>query len=358
MPDLPLRPLEKMGLKELERIRLLLRGGSVVEWRQLHFRTRDEVDRFLKLWLLDTENPIDEFWMRTILADAVDYLRTNFKYRVAAAVANPKELHDLFLYASGAIASRYRKISCIVLKVMHVLQHVEARELRFQLAVSEADFARLATERVQAVVDLARAKGLQIVSFSDSIKSRASIVTKLLGKGSSTGAVLHDLIRFRITVREHDDLIPLIYFLTQRLLPFNGVVPEQTENTLIRFRDLVEKNPNFQRYAGQLHLDLDYEERTAHARNDYSGSTYRTLNFVAEIPIRLDQFLPPPDLDVRERRSRVGVATCEFQIFDVATQEENERGENAHYRYKERQRETVLKRLSRGLVIPRGNRKK
>ena len=33
LPDLPLRPIAEMGLKELERIRLILRGGSVIEWR-------------------------------------------------------------------------------------------------------------------------------------------------------------------------------------------------------------------------------------------------------------------------------------------------------------------------------------
>ena len=42
-----------MGLKELERIRLVLRGGSVIEWRRLHFTTWDEVDRFLRLAQID-----------------------------------------------------------------------------------------------------------------------------------------------------------------------------------------------------------------------------------------------------------------------------------------------------------------
>ena len=40
IPEVPLRTVQDMGLKELERIRLILRGGSVIEWRRLHFRTR------------------------------------------------------------------------------------------------------------------------------------------------------------------------------------------------------------------------------------------------------------------------------------------------------------------------------
>src|SRR4051794_27810952 len=141
-----------MGLKELERIRLILRGGSVLEWRRLHFKARDEVDRFLRLSQIDPENPHDEEWVRTILADSVEYLRKTFDYRVADPVANPGEMHDLFLYASGAKEPRrYRKIACIVLKTMHVISHIEGRDLLFKLAVSEAELAQLVTERVTAV---------------------------------------------------------------------------------------------------------------------------------------------------------------------------------------------------------------
>ena len=122
LPDIPLCTVEQMGLRELERLRLILRGGSVIDWRRMHFQTRDEVDRFLRLCQLDTSRPYDEAWARTILADAVEYLRKTFDYRVVDAVARPKEIHDLFLYASGAEgAPRYRRIACIVLKVMHVI---------------------------------------------------------------------------------------------------------------------------------------------------------------------------------------------------------------------------------------------
>ena len=42
-----LRPLERLGVGELEALRLLLRGGSVIDWRRLEFRTGEEVTRFL-----------------------------------------------------------------------------------------------------------------------------------------------------------------------------------------------------------------------------------------------------------------------------------------------------------------------
>lgn len=353
LPDLPVRPVSEMGLKELERIRLILRGGSVIEWRRLHYTTWDEVDRFLRLLQIDPSNASDEAWVRTVLADAVEYLRKTFNYRVADAVAHPNMIHDLFLFASGQIDKRFRKIACVVLKVMHVIQHIDARDLLFKISVSEAELSQMVTDRVTEVLQEAREKGLPIVDFSDSIKTRESTITKLIAKRDSTAAVVYDRTRFRVIVKERSDIIPTLYFLTQRLLPFNFLVPAQTENTLIRFKDLVSQHANFKRYSRQLHLDPDFEEREMKSRNTFSGDSYRILNFVADVPLRLDAYLPPPEADERQRKCRITLASCEFQMADEATAERNEHGENNHEAYKARQRAVVLKRLSSGLVVPR-----
>ncbi len=356
LPDLPVRHVEEMGLKELERIRLILRGGSIIEWRRMHMKTWDEVDRFLRLQQVDPSNAHDEAWVRAVLASAVEYLRKTFNYRVADAVAHPNMIHDLFLYASGQIDKKLRKIACVVLKTMHVIQHIEARDVLFYIALPEAELARLVTARVNAALEEAKAKGLPIVEVSDSIKTREATITKLLAKKDSTAAVVYDRTRFRIIVKDREDVIPTLYFLTQRLIPFNFVVPAQTDNTLVRFKDLVDRYPNFRRYVKQLHLDVDFEEREMSnrpGRNTFSGSTYQVLNFVADVPLRLDAVLPPPDEDGRERKCRITLATCEFQLVDEATAIANEKGENAHERYKQRQRDVVLKRLSSGLVVPR-----
>ncbi len=358
LPDLPVRTVQEMGLKELERIRLILRGGSVLEWRRLHFKQRDEVDRFLRLCQIDPTSAHDNEWVRSILADAVEYLRKTFDYKVADAVANPVEIHDLFLFASGAKEPRrLRKIACIVLKVIHVIQHIEGRDLLFKLAVSEAELAQHVTERVTAVAEEMRAKGLHIVEFADSIKTRESIISKLIAKRESTAATVYDRTRFRIIVKKPADVLPVLYFLTQRLVPFNFLVPTQTENSLINFKTLLHEHANFAKHANDLHLDEDYEEReAAKPNNRFSGEGYRILNFVADVPIRLDAYLPPPEKDLRPRKGRIALALCEFQICDEAQAVVNEHGENSHERYKQRQREVVLKRLSRGLVVPKGTK--
>ena len=345
-----------MGLKELERVRLILRGGSIIDWRRLHFRDRDEVDRFLRLCCLDLTNPQDEAWARSVLAEAVEYLRKTFSYRVADVVARPAEIHDLFLLASGVKEPhRLRRIACIVLKVMHVVQHIEGRDLLFRLAVSEADISRMVTAKVNGVLAEAREKGLPVLEFSTSVKSRESFITKLLAKKENVAAQVYDKTRFRIVTRTRADILPTLYFLTQRLFPFNFVVPGQTENSLLPFKSLLRDFPHFSAFAEELHLDPDFEAREGSGWNEFSGSNYRVLNFVVDVPLRLDEFLPPPELDRRERKGHIGFTLVEFQLMDARTAEINEQGDNAHARYKHRQKLRVLRRLSRGLVVPRSD---
>jgi uncharacterized protein (TIGR04552 family) len=353
--DLPLRPVSEMGLKELERLRLILRGSSVIDWRRLHFGTRAQVDHFLKLCELDMSRPHDDEWARTLLADAVDYLRRTFRYRVPRELARPKEIHDLFLLASEKNGKgRARRIACILLKVMHVLQHIEARDLLFRLPVSEEDIAELLTTKVVGVAAQMQDRGLPVAEFSDSVKTRESLITKLIAKEDTVAAQVYDRIRFRIITHRYEDLLPVLYDLTKHLFPFNFVVPGQSENSLLPFREVVRSHPNFQRYAEALQLDVGYEEREEEplTTNQFSGETYRALNFVVDVPLRMDDFLPAPESDHRARKGRIVFGQCEFQIIDAETARNNEQGENSHERYKRRQRVQVLRRLARGLIIP------
>lgn len=352
--DLPLRPVREMGLKELERIRLILRGGSVIEWRRLHFKSREEVTRFLRLCELDPANPVDEAWIRTALSDAVEYLRKTFNYLVTDAVANPEQVEDLFLYASGVKEPRrYRKIACIVLKVMHVIQHIEGHDLLYHLSISEAELAELATRKVLGIADEMHRKGIPVVEFADSIKTRDSLVTKLLAKKETVAAQVYDKTRFRIITRTREDILPVLYYLTQRLFPFNFVVPGQAENTLMSFKGVLTDYPHFKKHVSELHLNADYEEIEGRSNNTFSGSTYRVLNFVIDLPLRMDAYLPPPELDRRPRKCRTTFALVELQIVDDQTALVNERGDNAHEKYKRRQKRSVLRRLSQGLVVPK-----
>ena len=352
-PD-PCRPLETMGVAELEALRLLLRGGSVIDWRRLNFKQPAEVDAFLRLNLFELGDPRDERRLRVVLAQAVEYLRAAFGYRVASPVAEPADLRHLFLLASGAAEpARYRRIACVVLKVMHVIHHLEARELLFRTPIREADLAERVHRRIMAEAAGMAALGMPLVEFVGSVKSRESLVTKLLAKKESVAAQVFDRVRYRVVCERRDQLAGVAWHLTQHLFPFNYAVPGQTRNSLLRFGELLGRHPEGDAITDQLQLPLDAEKRTAAVpRNEFSGDGFKTLNFVVDVPVRVDELLPPEDPRADEL-GRIVFSLVEFQVLDAATARTNEAGDSSHDRYKRRQLQRVLRRLSRGLVVPK-----
>src|SRR5690348_15784865 len=215
-------------------MRVILRGGSVIDWRRLHFQSKEEVDHYLRLCLFEPDDPFDRARLQRILDEAVDYLRTSFRYRVAEEVARPRQAQDLFLLASGAREpQRLRRIACLVLKVMHVVHHVEARGLLHRARVSEDELMQLVSRRVEEAIAQLRREGLPIVAAAGSVKTRHSVITKLLAKKETLAAQIYDRVRYRVVTAEHQHVLPVLMRLCDILLPFNFVVPGQTQNTLI-----------------------------------------------------------------------------------------------------------------------------
>ena len=86
--------------------------------------------------------------------------------------------------------------------------------------------------------------------------------------------------------------------------------------------------------------------------NVFSSRGYRMLNFVADVPLRLNAALTEVNSPALSNNF-IGFLMVEFQICDEATDRANQEGENSHLAYKARQKKQVLQRLSKGLVIPR-----
>jgi uncharacterized protein (TIGR04552 family) len=107
--------------------------------------------------------------------------------------------------------------------------------------------------------------------------------------------------------------------------------------------------PSLADLAPQLEAGL-HDEEPEMQQNEFSGNSYKVLNFVAEIPVLL------PERTVTAGDGRIVFCMVELQLVDRETAIANESGQNAHGRYKKRQLRRVLRRLSRGLVVPRGTR--
>ncbi|MGB5350162.1 MAG: TIGR04552 family protein, partial [Polyangiales bacterium] len=54
-----LRGLDEFSLADLEAIRVLLRGGSVVDWHRLNFADEQEAEAFVRAQEIDPHDPSD-----------------------------------------------------------------------------------------------------------------------------------------------------------------------------------------------------------------------------------------------------------------------------------------------------------
>lgn len=328
---------DKLSLQDINEIRLLLRGQSVVDWHRLALSHESEVRRLLALNSIDIDDDRDVRRLEQLRSQAVRYVRDTLRLRIDETIATEVPWLQLPLLAS-TIESPYQAQACMLLKVMHVIYHLDARELRTMLAISEHEIYALVERSVAVIFDELQTSGVPVVEFSWSRKSRESLITKLLVKRETSAARVFDRLRFRIVVSNPSDLVPTLHIMLQRCIPFNYIVPTQTVNTLIDPQQLSVV------YGPMDEFDVDREDSQHRVSNEFSGSNFRILNFVADLPIRVHSLLPPEQQSV-ETYGHVVFVLAEFQIMDKQTAKANEKGENSHMQYKHRQHQRVRLRL-------------
>lgn len=323
-----------------------------MDWVRLHLNDLDEVDAFLRVNELDPYDPLDLERLADLHLRAMEYLSTHLRFRpFPDEVSKPVDLRELFLLASASHRRRLRMQACMTLKVMHIINYQEGHELLSRLPLSGAEVSILLRAKVERVVRGMLERGFPIVDFKGNAKTNDSILSKLLAKKDSQAARVLDKLRFRLVVERIEDIPRLVGTLTAELLPFNYLVPNQSDNTLLDLDRLLVRAGNVAAIrAGGRGGQVNESGETSWAqgsKNEFSGPSYRVVSFVSEVPVRVEKVLPLEGAAV-ERLGRIVFGTVEFQIVDRASGDANESGQNRHALYKMRQRSRVKERLERG----------
>lgn len=346
--DVDLRRLEHLSLADLEGIRLLLSGGSVIDWHRLNFKDEREVDDYLRSLALDPKNAADHARAEAVKNAAIGYLRRNFEFPIPKAVAQ-KEVGELLLMASG---KGHRQVcACAILKVMHIIHHLEARELMFMLPISDQELFHLVEQKVYRVIGGMLARGFPILEFIGGRKNKDSLYTKLLSKPETHAAQIYDKLRFRIVTRAPDDIFPTLNYLMRHVFPFNYTVPKESTNTLLPFRRYCESHPQLFELLHQLQFPPNFEEAgDEHLDNQFTALSYRVIHFVVDMPVRVPKEAMDQAPPAAWALGQVIFGQTEFQIVDRETEQTNEMGDASHDAYKRRQQHAVAERLKVGLA--------
>lgn len=343
--------LDRFTTADLELVRLILRGGGVLDWRRLNFNA-SERKAFCRVHGLDLGNDHDVALVERIRDEAVVYLQEHFEFPIPRPVRNASLLDLLGMAADDG--NRHRRLcACTLLKAMHMINHFDASEARQALKMTDQELFRFAERRIYQTVSKMMADRLPVVEFMGGRKQRASMVTKLLSKGNPLAAQLFDKMRFRVITATREDVLPVINFLARNLFPFNYVLAGESYNTLLPFFSFCSEHEHLAKLLDKLQLDPNLEDRMQPLTNEHTSPRYKVVHWVADLPLRVPDFqnayltdginpIPRPILYVR----------AELQILDRRAHRENERGDASHRRYKTRQREAVAERLKVGLRQP------
>jgi uncharacterized protein (TIGR04552 family) len=338
-----LKPLDELTLMELEALRLILRGDSIIDWHRLHLSGEDEARRFLETQEFRPDEAADRARLESIKNEAIAYLRRHFEFPIPKPVARAS-VEELLLLASGR--GHRQLCACTILKAMHIIHHLDGRELLYSIPMADQEVFHLVEEKVYRVIGGMLAAGFPITEFVGGRKNKDSLYTKLLSKSEATAAAIYDKLRFRIVTRTADDILPVLLYLSERLLPFNYVVPGESINTIFHFRSYCEHRPHLQAMLPELQGAAD-DELTV-GDNSFSAQSYRVIHFVVDLPVRLPAEIMEMAPPAAWALGPIIFVLCEFQIIDRDTEAANELGEASHAAYKERQKQAVMRRLKLG----------
>ncbi len=334
-------PVDEFSLADIEAIRLILSGDSVIDWHRLSYTSEREVAEAIAAQEFRLDDQADCERLESLKQQAIGYLHRQFNFPVPKAVASATTA-ELMLMASG---QGHRQVcACSILKCMHIIHHLDGRELLFVLPMSDQEVFQAVEEKVYRVIGNMLAHAHPVIEFVGGRKNKDSLYTKLLSKQDTIAAQIYDKLRFRIVVRHVHDILPILHYLTRTLFPFSYIVPGQSENSVFDFQEFCAGFPNLREQYPQLQADTD--GGFSRSPNQFSAESYRVLHFVVDMPVRLPTRIleraPPNAID---KYGRIIFVICEFQIVDHETDTKNELGEASHAAYKERQKLAVMRRL-------------
>jgi uncharacterized protein (TIGR04552 family) len=351
-----LKRLEEFTLADLEAVRLILRGDSVIDWHRLNFKTSDQIRDFILSQELRPSDASDQARMTRVRNEAVGYLRRHLEYPIPKPVERAS-LEELIAMA-GTTGHR-QMCACTILKCMHIIHHLEGRELLFVLPLSDQEVFHVVEEKVYRVIGSMLAGGFPITEFVGGRKNKDSLYTKLLSKQESVAAQIYDKLRFRIVTRSKADIFPVIQYLSQKLFPFNYVIPGQSINSIFPFKHYCSENEHLSPMLSEMQAGRDDDYTPTD--NTFTAEEYRIIHFIVDMPVRLPRRIldrAPPSAGLL---GSIIFVICEFQVIDRDTEAGNEHGEASHDRYKERQRKAVMRRLQLGMremKVPPGRKRK
>ncbi len=341
----------------------LIGGTPILEAPAPQVHSLEEARSFLRTYGYDTENAQDQERLWHVHSRAVTYLKTRIleeNEEVPERLSDPTKLIDvanLLVIAAQPERSDEKKWACVLLKVMHVVTHLQNDLFSyFSSEIQEQIFKPYKTFVTQDPAtglslggqddtDPIRLQKIELKPFKDS----NSAITKLLAKPEAVAFGLMDKIGVRIVTLSILDVFRVMQFLVkEHVVSYPHVVPGQTNNSIFpvnlflkivdeaKKKGISDPREINDLLKSQIEKGIDPSQFLI-KQNDFTASTYRFVKFINRQLVKVDV--------AGNDKPLTFFYPYEVQIMDYDNYLESMSGEASHEEYKGRQRNKARIRL-------------
>lgn len=338
----------------------LVGGLSPLDLKSLKIQNLEQAHSFIKTYGFDVNKAADEKMLWNYHRRAVTYIRSNLLDKgeeIPEALSDPNKLQNIaniLIYASisDGRENSLQKWSCAILKLMHVLVHLDndlftQYSKKIQSQILEPIDSQIYNDPISGIFlgSPSESDHIALKKFTvKPFKSTDSSITKLLAKPEEVAFSILDKIGIRFVTKHLFDVFRVMrYLVNHNLISFPHNVADQSNNTLYPVNLFLEVMENFQVKEDHSLEEIDkilrekLEQATDRAEfrnklNHFSSQDYRFVKFITRRLVRINIIRKGVEKQLNF------FYPFEVQIVDYETYLQNLSGEASHEKYKARQR--------------------
>ena len=325
-------------------LRAVIEDRSIIDTKGLDVRSIEEADSFLMNYGFDQNLSPDRQELAAIREQSIAFLEDillNEDESIIPVVRNEPDIRQLLIWASEHNGSEQARWSCAVLRVMHCFAHCGTHFTDcYEDQIHNQILGRI-EPHIRHENDKVFIGDIEIERFeSRPVKSRGSVVLKMLHKAENVSTEIFDWFGIRIVTGDRLDAIRVLEYLIQHnIAMLANIKATKSRNTLLdaaQIKKLSAQKTNLEKLRSEIRT-AGYPKTEQHRTpNSFSGSSYHAIQFTCRQRIKIDE----------ENGQRIRFFfPYEVQILDKESYEKTRSGRASHDRYKRRQLEAARRRV-------------
>lgn len=328
-----------------------------VDFPRLFLQDRQEALNFIHAYGYDLSKVEDSQKVWSYHRHAIEIMESELLLpdeKIPKNLRDREELGDItkLLLVASLTASEQQKWACAILRVMHVLIHLDndiftsfTDDIKYQILKPISQHVHKVDDKLFLGTGEDR---IELVSYEEkSFKQTHSAVVKLLARQDLIAMTLLDRVGIRFITKNLVDIFRVIqYLIDNHLISYPHVISSLSKNTVCPTPVFMSALESSLMSGGKLNLsdleakitsDLEKLKEKSDGINPFTSKDFKFLKFITRQFLKISRGPDKPDFTF--------FYPFEVQILDKETFDKNMTGPASHHEYKNRQRHAARLRV-------------